>query len=210
MNFNLNLDNINYIKIVYCDREGSTRCIKATIKNLGEREIYACAKIENGISIQTPQDIMLSFISDNGLYRTNTVLKYIVFQEPFVYFAMKAPEGLDYQQNREYFRVKSSEKVLINYIKNEEKQTVTCLAHDISANGIRVELDSRIDFPEDVSLKIIFENKEISTDAKFIRIDEEDDILKAAFYYTNLKEQDRDFISQQCIKRQIEEKRSKI
>ena len=210
MNFNINLENINYIKIVYKDRNGDTHSTKATIKTLGEREIYACTKKEEGISINTPQDIMLSFISNNGIYRTSTTLKYIVFEEPFLYFAMKSPEGMNYEQNREYFRVKSSETVVITYTKDDSICTVSCKSHDISATGIMVELDSEIDFPEDVSLKIIFDDREIKTEAKFIRIGREDDKINAAFSFINLAETSMDFISKKCIQKQIEEKRNKL
>ena len=105
MKFNLNLDNINYIKIVYKDRDENTCCTKAAIKNMSEREIFACAKFEEGLNIQTPQEISLSFVCENGLYRTNTTLKYLEKDAPYIFFGIKTPLGLEYQQNREYFRV---------------------------------------------------------------------------------------------------------
>ena len=91
MKFNLNLDSINYIKIVYQDENSSTRCTKAAIKRMGEREIFACAKFEDGLNIKTPQDILLSFICDNGLYRTTTPLKFIESEPPYVFFTIKTP-----------------------------------------------------------------------------------------------------------------------
>ena len=53
MKFNLNLDSINYIKIVYSDRNGSPHCVKAAIKRMGEKEIFACAKIVRIFNMMT-------------------------------------------------------------------------------------------------------------------------------------------------------------
>ena len=133
MKFNLNLDNINYIKIVYKDKNDNACCTKAAIKNMSEREIYACAKFEDGLYIEFPQEISLSFVCDNGLYRTNTTLKYVENKNPFVFFYIKTPFGIEYQQNREYFRVRMDEDVIMTF----NQTSVACKVHDISANGIR-------------------------------------------------------------------------
>ena len=115
MQFNLNLDSINYIKFVYKDMEDSTHCTKAAIKRMGEREIFACAKFENDLKVKTPQTITLSFVCENGLYRTNTTLKYIEKDAPYIFFGITTPHGIEYQQNREYFRVKMAEDAILTF-----------------------------------------------------------------------------------------------
>ena len=72
MNFSLNLDDIKYVKIIYKDKDNSAHCVKAAIRTINERQIYVCAKQENPISIGISQEITLSFICENGLYRTKT------------------------------------------------------------------------------------------------------------------------------------------
>ena len=203
MKFNLNLDNINYIKIVYKDRDENTCCTKAASKNMSEREIFACAKFEEGLNIQTPQEISLSFVCENGLYRTNTTLKYLEKDAPYIFFGIKTPLGLEYQQNREYFRVRMEEDVILTF----DKISIPCKVHDISANGIRVILPKKLDLPEEVMLDILFSPKNVRTKAKFIRTDNEDNTLKASFEFVGMSEADMDLISQKCIKKQLEYKR---
>lgn len=206
MKFNLNLDNINYIKIVYKDRQDATCCTKAAIKHMGEREIFACAKFEDGLNIQTPQDVLLSFVCDNGLYRTTTTLKYIENDEPYTFFTLKTPEGLEYQQNREYFRVKLDEDAILSFNNN----IIACKVHDISANGIRLILPEKIDNLNEVSINILFKPRDVKTKAQFVRFDDEDGILKASFKFVDISENDMDIISQKCIQKQLEYKRNSI
>lgn len=204
MKFNLNLDNINYIKIVYKDKNDNACCTKAAIKNMNEREIYACAKFEDGLYIEFPQEISLSFVCDNGLYRTNTTLKYVENKNPFVFFYIKTPFGIEYQQNREYFRVRMDEDVIMTF----NQTSVACKVHDISANGIRIILPKKINIPEEVTLDILFRPKNVKTKAKLIRIDNEENILKASFEYLEISKNDVDLISQKCIQKQLEYKRN--
>ena len=204
MKFNLNLDNINYIKIVYKDKSDNTCCTKAAIKNMSEREIFACAKFEEGLNIETPQEISLSFVCENGLYRTNTTLKYLEKDAPYIYFGIKTPLGLEYQQNREYFRVRMEEDVILTF----DKTSLPCKMHDISANGIRVVLPKKIEIPKEITLDILFSPKNVKTKAKFIRLDNEDNILKASFEFISISASDTDLISQKCIQKQLEYKRS--
>ncbi len=206
MKFNLNLDNINYIKIVYKDRQDATCCTKAAIKHMGEREIFACAKFEDGLNIQTPQDVLLSFVCDNGLYRTTTTLKYIENDEPYTFFTLKTPEGLEYQQNREYFRVKLDEDAILSF----NNSIIACKVHDISANGIRLILPEKIDNLNEVSINILFKPRDVKTKAQFVRFDDEDGILKASFKFVDISENDVDIISQKCIQKQLEYKRNSI
>ena len=206
MKFNLNLDNINYIKIVYRDAQDTTCCSKAAIKHMGEREILACAKFEDMPVIKTPQEVTLSFVCDNGLYRTNTTLKYVNNNDPYTYFALQTPEGLEYQQNREYFRVHMEEDALLSF----EGKVIPAKTHDISPNGVRLILPEKMKIPEDVIIDLLFQPKSIKAKAKFVRYDNEDEILKASFYFVGLPESEVDAISQICIKKQLEYKRSSL
>lgn len=210
MKFNLNLDSINYIKIVYSDRNGSPHCVKAAIKRMGEKEIFACAKFEGRLNIKTPQDVILSFICENGLYRTGTVLKFIQYEEPYIFFTLKTPDGIEYQQTREYFRVRLEENVILSYSKHNEVMRIACKSYDLSANGIKLQFDTPIQIPKDVQISINFEKRNVKTRARLIRIDEDDKVFKASFKFINLQEQDMDYISQICIQKQLEYKRARL
>lgn len=204
MKFNLNFENINYIKIVYKNRDDETCCTKAAIKRIGEREIFACAKFDEGINIQTPQDVTLSFICDNGLYRTNTVLKFIEPDEPYVFFTLKTPDELEFQQNREYFRVKLTESAYIIH----NGKIIPCKTCDISANGVRLILPEQINDLDEIVIDILFKPKDVRAKAKYVRTDDEDGIIKTSFQFIDLPESDVDIISQKCIQKQLEAKRN--
>lgn len=208
MKFNLNQDSINYIKIAYKDADDSSYSIKAAVKSIGEREITACTKFEDGLYIKTPRDINLSIICETGLYKTTTTLKYIENVPPYTVFYLETPQGLDYQQNREYFRVKLCEDVIMSYMQDNNIVRIPLKSYDISANGIRLQVDKTIQGLDEVSLDILFSPKNVKVRAKLIRIDDEDNIKKASFKFLNIQESDMDIISQICIQKQLEYKRN--
>lgn len=210
MKFNLNLDSINYIKIVYKSDDEKTRCTKAAIKRMGEHEIFACAKTENGLNLKTPQDVLLSFVCDNGLYRTTTNLKFIEKEDPYVFFTLKTPEGIEYQQNREYFRVRITEDAILSYKSGDRMVRIPCKTHDISANGVRVILSEKIQNLDNASINILFEPVNIKSKVKFVRFDDEDGIPKASFQFVDLPENEVDLISQKCIQKQLEYRRNSV
>ncbi len=206
MKFDLNLESINYIKIIYNDKNDIGHCTKAAIKQLNAREIFACIKSEKFLAIPAPQEVSVSFACNNGIYTTITTLKSVENREPFIYFTLKTPQEIQYSQNREYFRVKMSEDAILSF----SGTVLACKVYDISANGIRLCLDKEIEIPENVMINILFPQRNVKTKAKYVRIDKEDDILKASFYYINLSEHDRDIISQRCIQKQLSDKRRSI
>lgn len=210
MKFNLKPESINYIKINYKDTNNFLHVTKAGVKRIDSREIYASTKYEEDLHVNTPQEVELSFISDDGLYKTKTDLKYISKEEPYIFFSLKTPLEIEYFQNREYFRVKIEEDVIMTFIQNNEVKRITGKTHDISANGICVEISDYLEFPEEINITILFDKKEIKTKAKYIRTDTEDKLFKASFHFIDLKESDLDFISQFCIKTQLENKRKMI
>ncbi|MBR1775525.1 PilZ domain-containing protein [bacterium] len=214
MKFNLDIDSINYIKIVFTDKYGHAHYTKAAIKQMGEKEILACAKFQDGLKLNTPQEVTISFVCDNGLYRTKTNLKYISVsyeEDTYVYFTLQTPEGIEYQQNREYFRVKLEENVILFFKQSDLSfQRIECKTHDISANGVRIEFNSPINIPENVQLNILFEKRNIKTNARLIRTETANNLFRAAFKFVNISEQDMDYISQVCIKKQLEYKRNQF
>ena len=204
MKFNLDLDNINYIKITFKTKDNTPSCTKAAIKRIGEKEVLACARFDEEMDMETPQEVLISFICVNGLYRTKTLLKYIENDAPYVYFTLKTPEGLEYQQNREYFRIKMEENAVLSF----DNTVVSCKTYDISASGVKLVIPHKIDDLDEVVIDLLFDPKNVRTKAKFVRYDEDDNILKAAFKFINLPESSIDIISQKCIQKQLEYKRN--
>lgn len=206
MKFDLSLDEIKYIKVKYLDSDSVGHIARATIKRLNEREIFACVKLIDNTKILFPQEVEISFACDNALYKANTCLKSVENDDPYVYLIFKTPTELEYQQNREYFRVRMDENVLLSFNGN----VIPCKIYDISASGIKLRLDNDIVIPQKVTLNIMFSPKNVNTQAKFIRIDEEEGVRTASFAFENMTESNRDIISQKCIQKQLNDKRRSL
>ena len=210
MKLNLNIENVNYVKILYKDKEDFTHCIKASVKSFDNREIIACAKFDDGLFINTPQEVRLGIACDNGLYTAVTTLKYIEKDVPYFFFIIKTPYDFDYQQKREYFRVKIDENAIITYNTDNTEKSISCETFDLSGNGVRLIIDENYDIPENVHITLFLPKRTVETDAKYIRTDEEDKILKASFSFIDLEESDLDYISQICLQKQLETRRKSI
>ena len=210
MKFDLSKESINYVKINYLDNDNFAHYTKAAVRFIGELEFLASTKSEEALNIPAPQEVELGIACDNGLYKAKTVLKKVEFEDPYILFTMRKPEEMEYQQNREYFRVKLQENINITYVKEEQEHSLSALTYDLSAKGVRIELDNEIDFPEEVILSLFLQNKIIEVKAKYVRTDNDDNIKKASFQFVDLKEPDLDYISQICFKIQLEERRKNL
>lgn len=210
MKFNLNLEEIKYAKILCKDISETPFIIKGAIKNINDREIILCAKFEDIPIIQTPQEISLSIVYPDGLYRTKTNLKSISKDEPYIFAALEIPHELEYQQNREYFRIPCRCKAQY-YVKSADKfvdfETQT---YDISANGVSIIIPMLIVSEEDSRLIIWFDNKKLETRVQYIRSEKVENGYKISFAFIKMSESDKDFISQVCIKKQLEQRRNSL
>lgn len=206
MKFNLSLENINYIKINYEGSDGVGHCAKAAIKRLSSVDILACMKYENFVSIPFPQEVTVNFACDNALYQAKTILKFVDNDDTYIFFTIKLPDDIVYKQNREYFRVKMDDSVLLRF----DDIVIPSRICDISASGIKVKLDKIIQFPENIMIDILFKTGEIKTKAKFIRLDKGDEMITASFEFENLSDSNRDIIAQKCIQKQLEDRRKAL
>jgi len=210
MKFDLSKENINYLKITYNDKDGFAHCVKSAIRLIGEYELLASAKFDEELSIETPQEVELGIACDNGLYKSKAVLQKVEKNSPYIMFTMLKPEEMEYQQKREYFRVKLQEDATVYYAENEQKKKLSAVTYDISANGVRIELDEKIDFPEEVKIVLYLPQKTVEALAKYVRIDDEDKKLKASFHFIDIAQSDLDYISQICFAKQLEERRKNL
>lgn len=210
MKDNINSENINYLKITYKDRDGFAHCIKSAVRYLTDIEILTSTKFDEDFSIETPQTVEIGIACDNGLYKANTLLKKIEKENPYILFSLQKPTELEYQQKREFFRVKLQENANIFFEENGQEKEIAAVTYDISANGVRIELDKFYDFPEDVRIQLFLPQKNIEIHAKYIRSDEEDSVIKASFMFQEMLSSDLDYISQICFRKQLEERRKNL
>lgn len=208
MRFNFKLEEIKYIKIIYKDNNGTGCVTKAGIKKFDDREILACGKFENGLNIETPQEIVLSVVCNDGLYRTKTLLKSVENDEPYVFFILETPNGIEYEQNREYFRVPVKYNCIYKVKDNNEIREIAAITYDISANGISIITPNHF-ISENLSELIInIDGISINTKIKYIRSEKVNEGYRLSFSYVGISELDRDYISQVCIKKQLEQRRN--
>lgn len=209
MKFNLSIDNINYVKILYANKEGNPVSVKAAIKKIGEREIIVCLKHEDDLNIKTPQPITLSIVCSEGLYRTRSILKSYSCEAPYIFLYIETPESLEYQQNREYFRIPVSYNCAYYVKNNGQPATFTTVTADISANGVSIILPVHVFSEEDAEIEMMVEERLIPAKIQYIRSEKIADGYKLSFKYTDISDKDKDYISQVCIKKQLEDKRNK-
>lgn len=208
MKFNIDINDVKYLKINYIDENGNYIIVKSALKNLGEKEIVAVIKYENYFNIEIPQDIILSFACINGLYKTKTKLISYRIEESYIILYISTPDEMEYIQNREFFRIPVSYKC--KYIVNKNDQLIACDAviSDISANGVSIMLPFRIYSEKDAEINITTDDKLIKTKVRYVRNEKIKDNYRLSFTYTEIATQDRDYISKICILKQLENKRN--
>ena len=209
MRFNLNVEEIKYIKILYANKDGNPVSTKAALKKIDDREIVACLKFEDNFVVEVPQQITLSIVCSEGLYRTKTMLLSYSCEAPYIFMVLETPGSIEYQQNREYFRVNASYNCVYYVQNNGQAAMFNAVTADISANGVSIIMPVHIFSEEDAEIEMMVEERLIRTKIRYIRSEKLDSGYKLSFKYSDLPLRDRDYISQICIKRQLEDKRNK-
>ena len=210
MSFNLNLENILYMKIMYKDIYGDFCPVKSAIKSINEKEMLICSKYIENLQIEFPQEIMLSIICNDGLYKTKATVRRMEKEEPYIFWFVETPQGLEYQQNREYFRIVAEYDCIYSLKTGENVEEIFSKTVNISANGVSITAEEYAVSNQDAALLININGRKIQTKIKFIRSDKIDDGYKLSFKCTDISEADRDFISQTCIKKQLEDRRNAL
>lgn len=210
MGFNLNLENILYMKIMYKDIYGDFCPVKSAIKSINEKEMLICSKYIENLQIEFPQEIMLSIICNDGLYKTKAKVRRMEKEEPYIFWFVETPQGLEYQQNREYFRIVAEYDCIYSLKTGENVEEIFSKTVNISANGVSIIAEKYAVSNQDAALLININGRKIQTKIKFIRSDKIDDGYNLSFKFTDISENDRDFISQTCIKKQLEDRRNAL
>lgn len=209
MKFNLSVESIKYVKILYANSDGCPVSVKAAIKKADENELVTCIKQEEALELQTPQTVTLSIICAEGLYRTKTVLKSCLFNGIYNIFCLETPSNLEFQQNREYFRVLGNYKCVYYVNNNGQTAAFDSETADISANGVSIILPVHVFSEEDSEIELMIEERLITAKIAYVRSEKLDNGYKLSFKFTEISNKDKDYISQVCIKKQLEEKRNK-
>ena len=210
MDFHFKQEDIKYAKLSYLDKNGRNLTYRAAVKQIGEQGILLCTKFEEKLLIETPQDITLSIICKDGLYKIKATLMKVDSDEPYVFFTVSTPQYIEYEQNREYFRVAIQCNCVYKLYENGICKEYSAKAQNISANGISLILPEYVIANMDSDLIINLDGRIINTKIRYIRSEKINDKYIISFTYTKISEYDRDYISQICLKKQIEERRNNL
>ena len=209
MKFNLKIEDIKYIKITYKDSSDNLLSLKAGVKKIDFNKIISTAKYEEDLYVKTPQKITIDFVCKDGLYKGESDLLLISKEEPYIFVSTTIPDEIEYFQNREYFRVPAIYDCIYS-VNNDEIQTFRAKTVDISANGVNIFLYENIIPEKDAYLTLLINEKEIRTRISYVRSVQVENGYNLSFYFSQISVQDRDLISQECIKKQLELKRKSI
>ena len=207
MNFNLKIEEINYIKFSYKGNDGEEiKDLRAIVKNYNDKTLIAYAKNQNYLSSISPQTTSLSFVCDDGIYKTQCTLKSIEIEEPYIIFIFEKPQNIFHEQNRNFFRIPA----IFDCIYEIDEKEYKTKSIDISANGISLLMPSA-DIPKTFSKIVIFLNEKVlHTNVKYIRTEKFNEYYKYSFTFTQISEKDQDFISQFCFQKQLEKRRNAL
>lgn len=208
MRFNLDLKDIKYVKVLYMDEFGDFISVKTALKSINEREIIVCGKYDEDCNIEFPQTVVLSIVCGDGLYKTKTRLKSVENAEPYLIFILEVPDGVEYEQNREYFRICEKFPCIYNVETEDDDVTIEAETYDISANGVSVIMPSLVVSDGYADLAIGMPNRKVDIRVAYVRSEKVPAGYKVSFTFAKISETDRDCISQFCIKKQLEQKRS--
>ena len=117
---------------------------------------------------------------------------------------------MEYQQNREYFRILGSYNCAYYVTEDEKTKCYTTKTVDISANGVSIIIPELAFSEEDSDIEIMINEKIIQTKIRYVRSERINEGYKISFTYTNISDADRDYISQVCIKQQLEQKKTSL
>lgn len=201
MDFNLQIDEINYVKI-YFQENNNAKVINANVNFIDDDITILYIKKIVKFDIARLQEIKLEFVCNDGLYSSESVVNAISSDNKYNILTIKTPKNACLQQLREFFRVKTNIDVNLKFDNN----VYNCISNNISANGICISLKQKIIIPQNVDLEIIFCDRKISTNAIVTRVDD----TLVALNFLNMTRNNVDYISKYCIQQQLELKRKML
>ena len=208
MKFKVKIEDIKYVKIYYKTLSSTFCNSKIGIKSMNEKEIIACGKFEKSLNIETPQQIDMSIVCNDGLYKTKTNLISFTDEIPYTFFKIETPKSIEYEQNREYFRVSANLDCIYKIFETDKEYRTKTV--DLSANGVSIELPTHEISEKFSEINLLINNKKITILVKYVRSEKIKDGYKISFTYHKISETDRDFISQICIQKQLQERRKHL
>lgn len=203
MELNFNLDSIEYIQLDYIEKE-EVKSIKLALKEKRENYFIAIAPQQDTVHISTPQKVSVSFIGKDNLYRTTTILNATHNENGFTYYTIDNPETLDFQHNREYYRIPAQYDCIYTIETGQGIESFNAVTYDISAGGVSIITSENIIPTRETSIVIFMPDKDLKAHLKFVRCELFEESYKLSFIFTDLTEKEYNLLSEFCITRQLD------
>lgn len=202
MKLSFNLENINYLELT-CVVNGKVQVLKLAVREKREFDFHAVVPNLGSIHVETPQEVMLKFVCRDGVYKTNTVLKDVYEEGDNTSFIIENPKTLDYQQNREYFRILAEYECVYTVDTDNGVESLEAVTYDISAGGVSIIVDKSVFSTDESSILIMAPERHIRSHLKFVRCEAYDSAYKISFEFTDLSEADFTLLSEMCVDAQL-------
>ena len=202
MKLSFNLENINYLELT-CVVNSKVQVLKLAVKEKREYDFHAVVPNMGSVRVETPQEVLLKFVCKDGVYKTNTTLKEVLDEGENTCFVIENPKSLDYQQNREYFRILAEYECVYTVETEDGVESLEAKTYDISAGGVSIIVNKSVFSTEETSILIMADDRHIRSHLKFIRCEAFDSAYKISFEFTDLAEADFALLSEMCINAQL-------
>lgn len=203
MKLNFNLEDIKYLRLEY-NQDGKDVSTKLALKEKRENDFIALIPADNTFSIVPPQKMALTFVCDDGLYKTKVTVKDVVKDEDYYYIIIDNPDTLDYQQNREYYRILVEYECIYTVETSDGIESFNAVTYDISAGGVSIITTENIVPTRETSLVIFMPERDLKTHLQFVRCEAlERGEYKLSFIFTDLTDKDFQMLADLCVKKQI-------
>lgn len=203
MRLNFNLDSINYLKLELVNNN-QNETIKLALKEKNENDFIAIIPEGNYTKVELPQKVALTFVCNDCIYTTSTTLQDIIEKDGVFYFSIQNPASLDYQQNREFYRILADYDCVYTIDTGNGFESFNATTYDISAGGISIITEKNIIPTRETSIVIFMPNKDLKAHLKFVRCEAyEENCYKLSFIFTDLSEKDYKMLSDLCVNKQL-------
>ena len=203
MKLNFNIDDIKYLRLEYNQNEKNIS-VKLALKEKRENDFVAVLPNDTEFTPHTPQKMALTFVCDDGLYKTFATVKEIFKDETYYNVIIDNPKTLDYQQNREYYRILAEYDCIYTVETADGIESFNAVTYDISAGGVSIITTENIVPTRETSLVIFMPDRDLKTHLQFVRCEAlENNEYKLSFVFTDLNERDFQMLSELCVKKQL-------
>ena len=205
MKFRLNIDYIKFTEL----KCGNTT-IKCDVRSINNEKIFLCSKYNVDYLKIASQDVVAKFVCIDGLYTIKTKLELVKRDEPYVIFTLKTPLEMNFEQKRNFFRIETSQSCICETELDGVISQYSGIIVNLSANGVCALFPNYFLTNGECSFKFKLDGKDFILKSKYIRSENYNNNYKVSFTFTEIADEEKDFISKTCFQKQLENRRKNM